>query len=105
MLGIALMARFVPYKLAPAIFPRELLTKASGCAHAFADSERPLTRGTYCSGGTACASDMLLGVRAEPAMLQCVLGTLPYRYVFREIYSVMAVLAAVCLVPAARLLV
>ena len=37
-------------------------------------------------------------------MMRAMMGTLPYRRVFTEIYALMALLAAVCLIPAARLL-
>ena len=37
-------------------------------------------------------------------MMQATMGTLPYRRVFTEIYAMIAVLAAVCLIPAARML-
>ena len=51
-----------------------------------------------------CQPAMTLRVLAEPTLMQCLLGTVPYRRVFTEMYSVLAVLASLCLIPLVRML-
>ena len=51
-----------------------------------------------------CPAQLTACPCAGPALMRATMGTLPYRRVFTEVYAVVALLAAVCLIPAARIL-
>ena len=48
---------------------------------------------------TDCQQVVEIGVSAAPVAMQCILGTRRYRDIFTEMYSVLAVIAGLCLIP------